>query len=356
MEFDKQKYDAHVETNVKPILEKHELISHKAKYIVNKMLSAIHTDLDNYIGDRKKAIKEEIFGELLKFFGKFDFQKGQTLPFQYLHNSMIIPEYTGYASEDRITGVFNNAKIDVAEIALAKQREDKGILSFKGLVIVIDVCNTDLTLRGPFKGNTVLIADHKKHLDYIKDKFKDYTRLEPPVKELEDRFEMYTTDVDEANKMVCERLLRSLTGLSDYIHSLTEQKTHHDDKLEIMYNQLKQDIQTAKDNKQLDEEQKGLWWEELIDEVKEIKDAKLHKVYKEDPRYGVSDMESLNNDVACSFYDDKVLLTIPHINDLFEPNPINEVPIIGEDIELIYHLMKTIHEITNIIIENKSSN
>ncbi|PIR39470.1 MAG: hypothetical protein COV35_02860 [Alphaproteobacteria bacterium CG11_big_fil_rev_8_21_14_0_20_39_49] len=349
MELNKHKYYEHVEANVRPIIEKHNLLSHKKKYILNKILSFISSDLNNYKNDRKKDAKEAIFSELLKFFGDFEFKRDHTLPFQYLQNSMIIPEHTGYASEDRITGVFNNTKIDIAEIALVKRSDEKNIAVFKGLVIVLDICNSNLVLRGSFKGNTVLFADHKKHLDYIKKKFKGYKRLEPPVKHLEDRFEMYTTDEKEANKIICKKLLKSFISLSEYIGNLQEQITHSDDKHELFCKQLK------KEREEQGNKNQPLWWEKVVDEVSEVKTAKLSDIYKEDPLYGTSEMESLNNDIACSFYGDKVLLTIRHPHDLFEPNPINEDPIIDEDIELMYHLMSAVCEITNVILENKSS-
>lgn len=336
MELDKQKYDEYVNKNIRPIIEKHDLCSTKIKSIFS---------------DRKKIIKEEIYSELLKFFGDFEFKENQSLPFRYLHGSKILPDFDEFATEDRIKGTFNDTKIDLSEVLLVKYHDGRRVSAYKGILIVLDVCNSDLKLRGPFKGVTSLVADHKKHLQYIKDKFDGFTRLEPQKKELEERFEVFTNNSSEANKLMCHNFLESFVKLSDYINSLENQITHIDDKLEILYESIRRKKDTFTPQ-HIGNEMRRLWWEQ--EELIEIEASKHPEIYKENPTQGTSEVESLNNDIACSFYDDKVLLSIPHTHDLFEPNPIHQTPIKDEDIELIYNLMSTVCEITKTICENKS--
>jgi hypothetical protein len=313
----------------------------------------------SYIPAGTFSFKEVIFNHLLKYFGKFTFQHAHGSANLDPKSSLILPEYDQCLYEDSIEGVFNNSKIEMSETKLIKYHNGKNVAVFNGMIIMIDVCNPSLVLRGPFKGKTIIIQDENKDSGYINKKFGGYERVNLPNKILEARFEALTTNKEEAKSILSEGLLNSILQLASIIRTSTKQVTHIDDKIMFFFTEkvklmgsillqiiwIPFGIISAIRGGTF-----SMGWY-----IEPFSASKHTDIYKETLIDNISSVQSINNDVTCSFYDDKVLLTVPYEHDLFEPNSIFEPTLVEEDLHLLFNVMDIVRKITDQICDNKNN-
>ena len=310
------------------------------------------------ITSEKLSLKEMVFNHVFKFFGEFTFKRQQGISITDLHDAMILPEYDEYRPEDRISGVYQGTKIEISEAKLITRYHGKRVAVFNGLLVVLDICNPDTILRGPFRGNTIIIQDDKKNLEYTKTKFQGYDRVNLPTKELEGRFEVLTTDKSEAEVIVHDTFLKAVLKLAKAIQTAPEQVTHLDDKImvwlatkamflgSILFSLASipfNIISVIKRRPIL-----TVW------DIEEFSPAKHVDIYKKTKSTDLTEVQAINEDIQCSFYKDKVLITIPYKHDLFEPNSIFQPALIEADLHLVFAMMNAIGELCNVIADTKA--
>ena len=298
----------------------------------------------------KFVFEDLIFSRLLGFFGDFKFKNKTSIPLHEIEVSTIIPEHDLYLGEDYIEGIVNKTRVKIAEAKFIKNIDQKPYDFFRGLLILIDFSNSDIKLREPFRGKSVLINDDKKFSSLIKTKYKDFTTFKLPAAELESKFEAFTTNEAEAQHIFSNNILNAVIELGDFVSSLKNQQHEWDDKL---MHYFESSLTRASDN---------LWavltilGNAITSFSRTAKSGYLDSVF--DPtkiNEASDDVKAANCSIQCAAYDDKFLITIPYSHDLFEVNSLFEKPIIDEDRDLVFKLINAVNTITGELIKTKAA-
>lgn len=328
------------------------------------------------------SLKETAFHDLFAFFGDYSFKnlvdvedmQTKGVPASRLRNSPHLPKYHIYRAEDYVSGVYNDAKVEFSEAEMILQEHGKQISLFRGLLVVVDIDELDIKLRGKFSGKGVVIADAKKHDIAVSAQYADYEPV-PLPEEHEARFEAYATDVETASRLFTPEMLAHLAALQEIIAGNEEQITHQDEQYQWLRAQSSNWLLRKFESLLLGcfFVLRMLWgfFFERVNYLKLMRDGAnvqylwTHEIDAHSVNYEhiydkdkfadiVSDsIHALNKCVECSFYDDKLLITIPHRMDLFEPNSLFEPALNAEDIKLVYELMRTIEDIVDIVVKAK---
>ncbi|MGE0755157.1 MAG: hypothetical protein AB7L92_08375, partial [Alphaproteobacteria bacterium] len=73
----------------------------------------------------------------------------------------------------------------------------------------------------------------------------------------------------------------------------------------------------------------------------------IREIHKEQ-----ADVHWFSGAPQCSFFDDKVLISLPTSGNLFEPDSLFNPPLTQEDIQLSYNIMSTISGIVQTTVES----
>lgn len=320
---------------------------------------------DVVVGGEVTRLKEQSFEALFRYFGDLSLRSEHNVSMLNLHGNRILPDYEHMYSEDRITGTVLDSRLEIAEAKLITDHQGRKVAVFSGLLVIIDVCNPDVKLRGDFQGETVLIQDGRKHAGYIEEKYKGFEKVALPTRELESRFEVLSTAPEEASRLLNEGFIREIETLSDIIAGAREQMTHSDATaialtaarirylggvlfswlaaipLTLGYNLYHHKLDVTR-------------YRILRYRNAESYDPLKHTaVYQSVGAVSAEELEHLNEGVECNFYKDKILLTIPYVHDLFEPNSLFEPALIEEDTELVYHIMQAVKTVTEKVVAAK---
>jgi|GEM_PF-6369631 len=282
------------------------------------------------------SLKDEAYSKLLKLFGSFEFAPRGGISLVETRNSTLFPEHQLYLPEDFVVGRLNDITVKFCEANIARVEDRERISIFKGLLIVCDISEIKVKLRGNFSGRTALIYDPKKEVGKVADKYHSMERLSLPEK-FEPVLEGYTTDVAEAQSIITNELLECLDAFATQTQQLTQQIGHWDDRLAYAvaetYNYIKDKLLSVVGKPMLPSE---IAYDEEYKTNLDI--TKSDQVS--------DDMASLNQHFELEFYDDKFVVTIPCKFDLFETNSIFEPALNNEDARLVYHMMATLDQLT----------
>lgn len=279
------------------------------------------------------SLKDKIFSDVLKFFGKFEFAPAGGVFIPDVENSTIIPEIQQFLAEDVVVGVVNDLTVKISETKLVRLINGRRKAVFSGTLIIVDISESAVKLRRNFTGRTVLISDEQKELNEIKEKYSELKKIDLPGKGFEERFEAFTSAPEEATSLLSDNLLRLVEDLQKTVSSSKMQVEHLDGKLAYGFDAFLSSFSFPLKNK----------YEH---------DFRYHKQYrasldltKQDEV--LTDLLSLNRHPQLEFFDDKLVITIPHRADMFEPNSLFEPALNNEDRDLIFALMETLFELTN---------
>lgn len=202
-------------------LEEYDFQYYIIGFILSLMIAA-HPDR-SYKADYKTIILPKV----LKFFKTLSYNVDGKIPAERLQNSDILPPHTRYDSEDMIYGSYNGMDITITEVRLANANDKNHKTNkFSGLFIVIDT-------KLPFKGKTLI----RKDMGFRKQWMTGKTQEKQQVPLIEDRFskrlKVYTTDIDEANKIISPALLETFLHLSGRFKNTIMEGCFYEDKLFI---------------------------------------------------------------------------------------------------------------------------
>ena len=258
-----------------------------------------------------ERLDEVAFNQLLAFFGNFLFREKAYIPIQDLKKSGILPEFDVYECEDVITGEYADVKVQIGEGRLIRSTHAAPESVFRGLLILIDICNTNIKLRAPFSGKTVVISDSGKFNTFFVELYKSYSNFPLPSENLEREFEAYCTVPNEAKQLLTIEFLGAIKNLHTLVNQVQLQHQHFDAKAtEILQDQASKS------------------------------------------RY-ISHTKAINESVQCAFYDDKMLVSVPYPHDLFEPDSIFDKPLNDEDMKLLYMIMTTTFTLVEHVLKTK---
>lgn len=281
---------------------------------------------------RGYSFKDYVYSHLLKYFGDFQFAPEGGLLARDIGRATIIPHHHVHTAEDYIQGILHDCTVKIAETEIAKSADKERVQVFKGLMIVIDICDSRVKLRGNFEGTTVLIADAQKDINEIASRYTSYQKFHLDGPGFEEKFEAFTTNPEEANKLLSPDLIQTLLALQDHVTNLKEQQQHWDDKVVHAAQAMLDHIKPPSLRKSPAEK--------AYDEIHDTGlDLTKENSISPAPQY-------INRHVQAEFYGDKVLITLPFKHDLFEPNSLFEPAIHDEDRMLLFTLMQGVEQIT----------
>jgi hypothetical protein len=328
------------------------------------------TPIYSYRGSNKSAalktfsshrfsLKDEAYSNLFKLFGSFEFAPRGGVSLVEINRSTLFSEEQLYLSEDFVVGQLNDVAVKLCEANIAKIEHRKRISIFKGLLIVLDISDIKVKLRGDFVGRTALIYDPQKTLKKITDKYDSLQKFPLPEK-FESVLEGYTSDIGEANSIITSELLENIDAFARKIQGLKWQVEHWDDKLAYAvaetYDYSKDKLMSVSDEVMsasvtltAEPEQSKLPSDVVYDKKNEVAldITKADKISNE--------ISSLNNHFELEFYEDKFVVTIPCKFDLFETNSIFEPALNSEDADILYALMQTLDKVTQHLNQVKST-
>lgn len=282
------------------------------------------------------SLKDEAYSKLFKLLGGFEFAPRGEISFLETRESTLFPEHKLFLSEDLVVGRLNDITVKFCEANVIKVHEKERFSVFRGLLIVCDISELKVKLRSNFRGRTVLVYDPKKNVAEYTAKNPTMQRLPLPYK-FERTLEGYTTDAEEASRIITTELLDCLDKLAAYTESLIDQVTHWDDRLahasHEVYDYIKETLTSLVGKARLPVE---------VAYDKEYKTGL--DITKSDPL--ANDPTSSHKHFELEFYDDKFIVTIPCKFDLFETNSIFEPSLNYEDAELVYLIVQTLEKIT----------
>jgi hypothetical protein len=289
------------------------------------------------------TLKGGIFTQLFKYFGDFIFYDDRKLALRSFHNAPTMPDFDEYISEDYIKGALAGVSVEITEVQLKAHRQGTDTVLFNGLMIVLDINDSNLVLHGKFSGKTVVIANRPREDDYVIAKYADYRRAVLPDTSFEQHFEAFTTDPDEASRLLTSDLLRNLLKLSATIGSARNQALSPDNRLAYMLGRL-----AGKFSNRL-----AAGAEILLHWFK----TGSFRVQSTRPEMQLNgsalpaDAKRLSRCLHCAFYEDKVLITIPYRHNLFEPDSIFQPPLHADDIKLTYELMTAVNGMAGAVLK-----
>lgn len=247
------------------------------------------------------SIKAGTFSRIFGFFGDFIYQREGGISAYDFKPSGIIPDYDEYISEDWLTGVYHDVKIEIGECTLVNKTRKEAL--FHGLMVLLDITETQIRLGRPFDGHTIVIGKQEEGGQKTPDTHSMVSvPLPSPALQLDGKLEAFSTHPEEAQEVLQETLLNELIGLQRTLQDCTIEANHWDDRILRFFEQLH-----------------------------------VKKNYPMAEGY-----EGINETIQCAFYGDKVLITIPYSHDLFEPNSIFEKPLHREDIDISWALMQVV--------------
>lgn len=289
------------------------------------------------------SLKGKIFSELFSFFGDFTLHNDRKPLLRSFRDAPGMPEFDDYISEDYIRGAMDGTSVEIAEVQLLARRDHSTLPIFKGLFILLDINNTNLVLRGKFSGKTVLIADRKRENDYVTAKYSGYNPIALPDGNFERHFEAFSTDKEEASRLLSTDLLNAILKLSETVRHVKNQVWHADDRVAYAISAMAQggsDIIAVAGSALVQWFRTGSF----------RTNSQRHNVPLHESQVG-PDARAFNEYVHCAFYEDKVLISIPYQHDLFEPDSIFHPPLREDDITLTYNLMSTVGGIAGAVVK-----
>ena len=293
------------------------------------------------VASQHVSLKSEIFSQLMHFFGNFTLHNERKLSLNRFHNAPHMPEFDEFVSEDYIEGQMSGVKVEMTEARLQIRTHKDHVSIFNGLMVIMDINNTNLELRGTFHADTVIIADRGHEMDYVASKYKNHRRLILPDSAYEHRFETFSTDESEAKSLVSSELLRSLLKLSDAVKSPTQQSLSLD---EIVANKVTGFLRCSADGLSFVCVRLLLWLQTGSFQLRAVRHAAAA------PFHTADDAKALNQYVHCAFFDDKIVVTVPYSHDLFQPDSLFKPPLNDEDIHMTFQLMSAISGIIDSVL------
>ncbi len=285
----------------------------------------------------KFSLKDEAYSRLFKLFGGFQFAPHGGVSLVDIRNCTLLAEHQVYFPEDYIVGECNEMAVRLCDANVVRVKDHKRTSLFKGLIIVCDISQISVKLRKNFSGRTALISDPQKNIAAIKERYIGMKKFTPPGT-FESVLAGYTTDAEEARKIITSALLEGIERFARQAQGLKQQREYWDDKVAYatlaLGSYLKEKYISFVGKAELPAER----------EYDEKYDTGLD-LTKGDP-LDMSD-GGLNKIFELEYYDDKFIFTIPCPYDLFETSSIFQPALNSEDASFLYELMQCLDGVTS---------
>jgi hypothetical protein len=271
------------------------------------------------------SLKDTLFSNIIRFFGTWDYAPDAKILGQKLNGSIIFPQYDQLEAEDLFHATASGCTAWIGEVTAIRLLHRVRHTAFHGLVMVVDISDTQLALRAPFTGHSVLLTDANKTAAFA-ERFASYARVPLPTHALEEAFELFSTHPHEAAKLVSAPLLEQLVRVHHVLQHATQQHQHVESALSYGVQSLfKQEATT-----------RGL---------ADFEKAMLAKldISKQNPPS--ADAMLYQQSVQIEWMDERCIITLPYMHDLFEPNSMFSPPLVAEDAEILWQTVHALHAV-----------
>lgn len=289
------------------------------------------------------TLKEQIFTELLKYFGDFRMYSDRKMSLKSFRQAPNIPEFDDFECSDYFKGQITGVTVECAEIKLISQKDSSHVRIFSGIMVVLDINDSNLVLRGKFAGKTIVMQKAQNENAFIVDKYDGYQRVKLTDDSFAQHFDVYSTHVDEAKHLASNTLMRILLRLNDTITNTRISQRAVDDRMAAALERI---ISGLGDVMAAFAESSINWLKTGRFAVKSTR----HK-FTSLPADVDIDATFFAKTVQCAFYNDKILLSIPTPKNLFEPDSVFNKPLGQNDVLLVYSLMNEIHGLTGAVLK-----
>lgn len=283
------------------------------------------------------SLKSEIFNALMSFFGSFSLHNERKLSLKKFHAAPNMPDFDEFVSEDYIEGRMHDTHVEMTEAKLLIRTHNAYIDIFSGLMVIIETDDA-ISRHGRFGGKTVVIADRPADMDYVASKYGDYKRIKLSDSAFDSRFEVFSTLPQEAEKLISPDILRAILKLSDAVRHAKRQQASLDDRVAHSMGRL---AGTLSDMLAFVGSRLAVWLQTGSFRVVSTRHALAQRGAL------AEDAKALNQCVHATFFDNRVIITIPHSHDLFEPDSLLRAPLHAEDIETVYQVMTSIGDVVD---------
>ncbi|MDX1975852.1 MAG: hypothetical protein SFT92_09300 [Rickettsiales bacterium] len=297
------------------------------------------------VGQQSVSLKSEIFSQLLSYFGKFELYQNRKIPLRNFQNAPGLPAFDSYVGEDYVRGNMVGVSLEMMEAALIDERLHGKAEVFHGLMILIDVCDPNLVLRGSFAGKTLLVSGQQPH-----EMDEKLTLVPLPDSSFDSYFQAFSTDHKEAAAILKEDTLRNVLKLSECVRNARAQGQHIDDKIAYALSSIASGV--SEGMSVIVKAVCNWLYTGSVKSSQTRHDQTLRTPSHTAKQAGQG--KAITGAIQCAFYNDKVLILIPYQHNLFEPDPIFKAPLSEDDIILVYTLMGLIKELAGEVVTNLS--
>ena len=175
----------------------------------------------------KTDYKKVVLPKILKFFNTLTYTVDGKIEINMLDNSDIVPPHTRYESEDMIHGTYNKSKLTLTEVRMHDSKNNNNKTNkFSGLFMLIETDHT-------FKGTTIIRKDMGIKKRWNTGKIENKQQIPLIEEKFSRRFKVYTTDIDEANRIISPSLLETFMSLSGRFRNTTMEGCFYENKIFI---------------------------------------------------------------------------------------------------------------------------
>ena len=160
----------------------------------------------------QESIKNDIFPNILNFFGDFQYNHETQKSAGSFEYSGLIPNFNRETSEDHISGKYKGVSIDLFETELEQKRRTKKssyyVTVFKGILIT-------LSMNKKFTGKTVVRKDRGVIGNWFRKTFSSLKNVKLEDPNFEKMFEIYSDDQVEARYLLTVTFMERLNELAE---------------------------------------------------------------------------------------------------------------------------------------------
>lgn len=177
----------------------------------------------NFVGNRalkdyRVQHKTTFMPKLAKILGGFRFFAEKGLSKKVLSKTGILPSFKHYHAEDCFRGTYKGVKVTFCEAKLYKTAKPRASSElFCGIFVFLEIPHEIID------GHTIITADHDASKRWHKTRWSKFTPVIADTEnaQLQQRFEIFSTEPDSAGLLVGEKLLKELYEASEVFNGAT---------------------------------------------------------------------------------------------------------------------------------------
>lgn len=289
-------------------------------------------------------LKSRIFTKLLSFFGEFTMYEERRLSLRRFQKAPNLPVFDSYLANDYVRGTMQNVRVEMAEGGLYTHRGGESQNVFSGLMILIDINDAKNVLHGNFSGQTVMLLDAQVN-EVLLEKYEGFKRVQLADSSFGQQVTALSTHTDEAQRLLNSEFVVGILKLSEALQKAQYQESAVDDKIALALEKVATglgDILAAA----------GMAIMQWFKTGRFGQISQRHGPLHASAQADTADAQLFSGGAQCCFFEDKIFISLPTKQNLFEPDSLFHPPLTAEDIKLSYAIMNNIGELVKVTLKN----